>query len=47
MGIVYSPGGDYILCVISDGTPSEREAKEAMAALARQIYGIVNPETAP
>ena len=46
-GIVYSPGGDYILCVISDGTPSEREAKDAMASLSAQVYGIVNPEVAP
>ena len=46
-GIVYSPGGDYILCVISDGTPSEREAKDAMAALSAQLYGIVNPEIEP
>ena len=43
VGIVYSPGGDYILCVISDGTPSEREAKDAMGALSRQIYQIMNP----
>ena len=47
VGIVYSPGGDYILCVISDGTPSEREAKDAMASLSAQVYGIVNPEVAP
>ena len=47
VGIVYSPGGDYILCVISDGTPSEREAKDAMGALSAQVYGIVNPEVAP
>lgn len=46
-GIVYSPGGDYILCVISDGTPSEREAKDAMGALSAQLYGIVNPEIEP
>ena len=47
VGIVYSPGGDYILCVISDGTPSEREAKDAMGALSAQVYGIVNPEVTP
>ncbi len=43
VGIVYSPGGDYILCVISDGALTEAEAREAMAALSRQIYEILNP----
>ena len=45
MGIVYSPGGDYVLCVISDGQASEREAKSATAALSREVYALMNPET--
>ena len=42
-GIVYSPGGTYLLCLISDGTAGEGEAKTAMADLSRQIYEIMNP----
>lgn len=42
VGIVFSPGGDYILCVISDGTASEFDAKTAAAALSRQIYDLMN-----
>ena len=42
-GIVFSPGGDYILCLISDGAASETDAKSAMAALSRQIYDLLNP----
>ena len=45
VGIVYSPGGDYVLCVISDGQASEREAKSATAALSREVYALMNPET--
>ena len=43
VGIVYSPGGDYVLCVISDGQASESEAKSAAAELSRQIYEMMNP----
>ncbi len=43
VGIVFSPGGDYILCVISDGLAGELEAKDAAAALSRQIYDLLNP----
>lgn len=43
VGIIYSPGGDYILCVISDGQASELEAKSAAAELSRQIYELMNP----
>ena len=43
VGVVFSPGGDYILCLISDGTASEYDAKTAMAALSRQIYDLLNP----
>ena len=43
VGVVFSPGGDYILCVISDGTASETEAKTAAAVLSRQIYDLLNP----
>lgn len=42
-GIVFSPGGDYILCLISDGTASETDAKTAMAVLSRQVYDLLNP----
>ena len=42
-GVIFSPGGDYILCVISDGTASESEAKTAAAVLSRQIYDLMNP----
>ena len=45
VGIVFSPGGDYVLCVISDGQASEREAKSATAALSREVYALMNPET--
>lgn len=43
VGIVFSPGGDYILCVISDGQAGEWEAKSAAAELSRRIYGLMNP----
>lgn len=43
VGVVFSPGGDYVLCVISDGQASEGEAKSAAAELSRQIYEIMNP----
>lgn len=43
VGIVFSPGGDYILCVISDGTASETEAKTAISTLSRRIYDLLNP----
>lgn len=45
VGIVFSPGGDYVLCVISDGQASEQEAKSAAAALSREVYALMNPGT--
>ncbi len=45
VGIIFSPGGDYILCVISDGQASEWEAKSAAAELSREIYALMNPGT--
>lgn len=42
-GIVFSPGGDYVLCLISDGQIEGGAAKAAQAALSRQIYEIINP----
>lgn len=44
VGIVFSPGGDYVLCVISDGQASEGAAKSAASELSLQIYRILNPE---
>lgn len=43
VGVVFSPGGDYILCVISDGAASEVDAKTAAADLSRRIYDLMNP----
>ncbi len=43
VGVIFSPGGDYVLCVISDGQASEDEAKSAAAELSRQIYAMMNP----
>ena len=45
VGIVFSPGGDYVLCVISDGQASEYAAKSAAAELSLQLYGILNGST--
>lgn len=42
-GIVFSPGGDYILVVISDGKADESSAKNAAAELSRAVYESMNP----
>ena len=44
VGIVYSPGGDYILCILGDARGSEAAETDAMAELSRQIYGLMNPD---
>lgn len=42
-GIVFSPGGDYLLCVLCNDPPSDQAARDAIAALSEGIYAIVNP----
>ncbi len=44
VGIVYSPGGDFILCILGDARGSEAAETDAMAELSRQIYGLMNPD---
>ncbi len=44
-GIVFSPGGDYVLCVLSDGQGGEEQEKNAVAELSARVYGLMNPET--
>jgi beta-lactamase class A len=43
VGIVFSPGGDYLLCVICNDQPYDAAAREAIAALSAQVYALVNP----
>ena len=43
-GIIFSPGGDYILCALCSDQPYDRDAREAIAALSKQIYEILNPQ---
>ena len=42
-GIVFSPGGDYVLVVISDGRADEISAKNGAAELSRAVYEWMNP----
>ena len=43
VGIVFSPGGDYILCAICNDPPRHSAAAEEIAALSRLVYGFFNP----
>jgi beta-lactamase class A len=43
VGIVFSPGGDYILCLICNDPPTDSRARDAIVRLSGQVYGIVNP----
>lgn len=45
VGIVFSPGGDYVLCVIGNDFPDDLAARDAIAALSAEIYTIKNPQT--
>ena len=39
-GIVYSPGGDYVLCAICNDQPYDAAARDAIAALSAQIWAL-------
>ena len=47
VGIVYTPAGDYLLCVIGNDVPDDAAAREAIAQLSRTVYGLVTGETEP
>ena len=42
VGLIFTPGGDYILCVISNHAQNDAQATAAIAALSRTVYDIVN-----
>ena len=41
VGIVFSPAGDYILCLLSNYSQNDAQTTGAMATLSRTIYDIV------
>ena len=43
VGIVFSPGGDYILCLICNDQDYDLDARDAEAELSAKIYGLANP----
>ena len=43
VGIVFSPGGDFILCAVCNDPPNDSRARDAIVRLSGQVYGIVNP----
>ncbi len=45
VGLVFSPGADYILCVISNHAEDDAAATEQIAALSAEVYAFFNPET--
>ncbi len=42
VGIVFSPGGDYILCAICNDPPDDHAARDAIAALSAELYELLN-----
>lgn len=44
VGIVYSPAGDYLLCVVGNDLPDDDAARQAIAVLSRTVYDLVNGE---
>lgn len=43
-GLVFSPGADYILCVISNNAEDDAAATAQIAALSAEVYAFFNPE---
>lgn len=41
--IVYSDGGDYIICVMSEGWTSDDEAVANIQNISQMVYGYFNP----
>lgn len=42
VGIVFSPAGDYILCVLSNYSTNDAQTVSAIATLSRTVYDVVN-----
>ena len=42
-GLIFSPGADYILSVISNGSEDDEAAAEAIVELSSQVYAFFNP----
>lgn len=45
-GLVFSPGADYILCVISNGSEDDAQTVQDIAALSASVYAYFNPNPA-
>ena len=41
VGIIYSPGGDYILCVLNNHSQNDGQTISSIATLSRTVYDIV------
>ncbi|MBQ5977810.1 MAG: serine hydrolase [Oscillospiraceae bacterium] len=46
-GLIFSPGADYILSVINNGSEDDKAAAEAIVELSAQVYQFFNPPTQP
>lgn len=42
VGIVFSPGGDYLLCAICNDQPYDAGARDAIVGLSGQLYALLN-----
>lgn len=43
--IVYSPGGDYIICIMSNGWSDDAQAVSRIHSLSEAVYAFFNPDS--
>lgn len=43
-GIIYTPGGDFLLCVLTEDAPSHKNAKHFIARIASDVYAYFQDE---